>query len=471
MSHFDEESLRELAAQLTADGIDVVRIGYSDLIGTERGRDILVDQFDRTVGDGVAFCRSVYGTSPMGDVVDIAGGLSAGLPDIVGLPGSRHARKPCRGSQASRTSSPTSTTPTVRCRRRARAACSAAWSSGSPSWACSRSWARSWSSTSSSRTRVRANGWRRYGEATGNVYVAGLKGDPENILLASLRELRGVRHRRRRGEPRVLQRPVRDQPVALRGARRRRPRIPVQDRRQGAGPAPGQDGDLHGQAVQRRGWLRLPRPLLAPSMTRAGRCSTTPPATDGLSKAARSAIAGVLAHAPALAAISNPTVNSYKRFGPDTLAPWLVDWGLDNRSAMVRIPPERGRASRMELRLGDASREPVPRDRRPAGGGVSRHPRRARAAREARGLRIRPVQGEQAAQGSGRRARRPRGGQGPRRRSSARTSSSTLRHLQAQRARALQPVRDRLGVPGVRLPPVRCGRGRGESDDDATHCP
>jgi glutamine synthetase len=56
--------------------------------------------------------------------------------------------------------------------------------------------------------------------------------------------------------------------------------------------------------------------------------------------------------------VHNPTINSYKRFGPDTLAPWLVDWGLDNRSAMVRIPPERGRASRLELRLGDASANP-----------------------------------------------------------------------------------------------------------------
>ena len=79
---------------------------------------------------------------------------------------------------------------------------------------------------------------------------------------------------------------------------------------------------------------------------------------DGLSKTAKSAIAGVLAHAPALAAVSNPTINSYKRFGPDTLAPWLIDWGFDNRSAMVRIPPERGKASRMELRLGDASANP-----------------------------------------------------------------------------------------------------------------
>jgi glutamine synthetase len=83
-----------------------------------------------------------------------------------------------------------------------------------------------------------------------------------------------------------------------------------------------------------------------------------PDGPDGLSARARSAVAGVLAHAPALAAILNPTINSYKRFGPDTLAPWLIDWGMDNRSAMVRIPPERGGAARMEVRLGDATANP-----------------------------------------------------------------------------------------------------------------
>src|SRR5689334_14412498 len=79
---------------------------------------------------------------------------------------------------------------------------------------------------------------------------------------------------------------------------------------------------------------------------------------DGLSAVGRHAIGGVLAHAPALTALANPTVNSYKRFGPDTLAPWLIDWGLDNRSAMVRVPPERGSGARLELRLGDASANP-----------------------------------------------------------------------------------------------------------------
>src|SRR5207245_8524544 len=83
-----------------------------------------------------------------------------------------------------------------------------------------------------------------------------------------------------------------------------------------------------------------------------------PEGTHGLSATARHAIAGLLHHAPALAALLNPTVNSYKRFGRDSLAPWLIDWGLDNRSAMVRIPPERGDASRMEVRLGDATANP-----------------------------------------------------------------------------------------------------------------
>ena len=86
MGHFDESGLEAAAGRLTTDGIDVVRLTYCDLIGSERGRDLLVQHFPRTVGDGVAFCRSVYGTTPMGDVVDIEGGLSEGLPDIVAFP-------------------------------------------------------------------------------------------------------------------------------------------------------------------------------------------------------------------------------------------------------------------------------------------------------------------------------------------------------------------------------------------------
>ena len=86
MVHVDPTAMEAAEADLTSEDIDVVRLGYSDLIGAERGRDILTRRFARTVGDGVAFCRSVYGTSPMGDVVDIEGGMSAGLPDVVAVP-------------------------------------------------------------------------------------------------------------------------------------------------------------------------------------------------------------------------------------------------------------------------------------------------------------------------------------------------------------------------------------------------
>ena len=65
MQH-DLEGLAAAEQRLRDQDIDVVRLGYSDLIGSERGRDVLTSRFARTAGDGVAFCRSVYGTTPDG---------------------------------------------------------------------------------------------------------------------------------------------------------------------------------------------------------------------------------------------------------------------------------------------------------------------------------------------------------------------------------------------------------------------
>ncbi|MBN8487921.1 MAG: hypothetical protein J0M20_09400, partial [Burkholderiales bacterium] len=80
---------------------------------------------------------------------------------------------------------------------------------------------------------------------------------------------------------------------------------------------------------------------------------------DGeLSATALHMIAGVIEHAPALAAFTNPTVNAFKRLGPDTLAPYRSNWGYDNRSTMIRIPPERGAGTRLELRIGDGTANP-----------------------------------------------------------------------------------------------------------------
>jgi hypothetical protein len=52
------------------------------------------------------------------------------------------------------------------------------------------------------------------------------------------------------------------------------------------------------------------------------------------------------------------TVYAFKRLGPDTLAPYRANWGLDNRSAMIRIPPERGSGTRLEVRVADGAANP-----------------------------------------------------------------------------------------------------------------
>ncbi|MEO1459144.1 MAG: type III glutamate--ammonia ligase, partial [Pseudomonadota bacterium] len=69
---------------------------------------------------------------------------------------------------------------------------------------------------------------------------------------------------------------------------------------------------------------------------------------------------GVMAHAEALSAISNPTVNSYKRLNAPrtasgaTWSPNTVTYGGNNRTHMVRIPD----AGRFELRLADGAANP-----------------------------------------------------------------------------------------------------------------
>jgi len=78
-----------------------------------------------------------------------------------------------------------------------------------------------------------------------------------------------------------------------------------------------------------------------------------------LSDTAKSYLAGILEHAPAITAIADPTVNSYKRLVPGYEAPVYVAWSDRNRSALVRKPAARvPAASRIELRSPDPSCNP-----------------------------------------------------------------------------------------------------------------
>ncbi len=83
-----------------------------------------------------------------------------------------------------------------------------------------------------------------------------------------------------------------------------------------------------------------------------------PNTPDQLSQTALHFIAGILHHAKALTAITNPTVNSYKRLVPGYEAPVYIAWSYRNRSPLVRIPARRGIGTRMELRNPDPSCNP-----------------------------------------------------------------------------------------------------------------
>jgi len=67
---------------------------------------------------------------------------------------------------------------------------------------------------------------------------------------------------------------------------------------------------------------------------------------------------GVLNHAEAFTAVTNPTVNSYKRLVPGYEAPVYVAWSDVNRSALIRVPDAAGASSRFEIRSPDPSCNP-----------------------------------------------------------------------------------------------------------------
>ncbi|MEA3319567.1 MAG: type I glutamate--ammonia ligase [Bacillota bacterium] len=77
-----------------------------------------------------------------------------------------------------------------------------------------------------------------------------------------------------------------------------------------------------------------------------------------LSETAKHFIAGIIKHATAFTAVTNPTVNSYKRLVPGYEAPCYVAWSARNRSPLIRIPASRGISTRVEVRSVDPAANP-----------------------------------------------------------------------------------------------------------------
>ncbi|MDD4236979.1 MAG: type I glutamate--ammonia ligase [Desulfotomaculaceae bacterium] len=83
-----------------------------------------------------------------------------------------------------------------------------------------------------------------------------------------------------------------------------------------------------------------------------------PSTPDQLSETAKYYIGGLMKHARSMAALTNPTVNSYKRLVPGYEAPVYIAWSGRNRSPLIRIPAKRGSSTRVELRNPDPACNP-----------------------------------------------------------------------------------------------------------------
>ena len=357
MSVPDPARAREAVASLAGQAIDVVRVSYPDLIGVDRGRDILLGHLPTACDHGLAFCRAVYHTSPQGDVVPVEGGLDAGLPDIAVRPDLD-------------TLTPLPWEPGV------------AWCLGDPvdpatGQPCPESPRHVLRRTLDAldgtglsavvgpeleyflldEDPTAPTGWRRYGDVPGLVYTVGQRADPTGHLLRTMRHLErlgiGITAGNREFDGGQFEINLIHSAALHAADRAWRFKAAIKE----LARAEGRLATFMAKPFNDSGGSGFH--LHFSCADEGGRNAFDDPAgAHGLSATALHAIGGVLAHAPALAALLNPTVNSYKRFGPDTLAPWLVDWGLDNRSAMLRVPPERGVGARFELRLGDATANP-----------------------------------------------------------------------------------------------------------------
>lgn len=77
-----------------------------------------------------------------------------------------------------------------------------------------------------------------------------------------------------------------------------------------------------------------------------------------LSKEAYGFIAGLMEHAKAISAITNPNINSYKRLVSGYEAPIYISWSCKNRSPLIRVPSRLDKNARIELRSPDPSCNP-----------------------------------------------------------------------------------------------------------------
>ena len=177
---------------------------------------------------------------------------------------------------------------------------------------------------------------------------------------------------------------------------------------------------------------------------------------DGLSELALQFLAGVLEHGQSLMAFLNPTTNAYRRITEMAQVPTLVSWGHDNRLCMVRVPRERGAATRLEVRVADGSANVYLATAAVLMAGLDGIERKLTPPAGPGGSDLRAARGRElrAAATLVRRGHRPpRGGRLPER-GHGRGTRARLPRDQGRRTGPRQRLHHRLGVQRVHPPPV-----------------
>ncbi len=346
------EDLAKVHAALESQGIDIIRVVYADILGITRSKDLLVSEIEQTAKHGPTFCQGVWVTTTRGTVVDDGqGSISAGLPDMI--------------SQIDFTTlRALPWEPGV-----AYAIADAFEPDGRESFASPRVVLKRVLAEYQKLgfkpvfgpelefyiARKNSSGhFERAINKTGRVYMTGSLVDPEGLFLSMLRNLGklgiGTFAGNHEFSPSQYEINLRHS-EALDGADRAflmktavkelaaRANLyatfmgkPWNDEGGSGFHAHISLTNLNGENVMYEG--------------------------ENLSEVAKHFLAGILSHASAMTALTNPTINAYKRLRPDSLAPYRINWGFDNRSTMVRVPPDRGEGTRLEVRIGDGGANP-----------------------------------------------------------------------------------------------------------------
>jgi glutamine synthetase len=341
-------------SDLAASGVRTVRLQYADLHGISRGKDIPIGAFAHTVGEGIGFVEAIMTVDLRHNVV---AGFEGGFPDLVAIPDPSTLRRlPWQPEIATClvdlvdgiTREPSGVDPRGALKRvLAEYTALGLEPILGPElefYLCE-------------PDPTSANGYRPYASQDSPVYTVGAQADPRGTLSRMLDasvELGlgavALAHEYGRGQYEINLR----HSEALESADRAfRFKALVKEMAAIDGllatfmgkPFNDDEGSgfhLHISLVDDAG---------------ANACEDVA-GEEGLAAVTRHFIAGILEHCPAMMVFFNPTVNAYRRISAEALVPTRVSWGHDHRMTLVRVPRERGAATRLEVRVGDGTANP-----------------------------------------------------------------------------------------------------------------